>query len=978
MNYQPFKMKLHIKISLLFAVLMLIISFTLIYSSYLHLTGVIQNINRITFDKILEDTVASLKSDFRAISSELNILVNTVLANGTESAYAQRVSLLKAALDNNQNIKAAFSGYSDGRVLLLRRLSTEQEYETFNAPAAACYLVTYSKSKVLTEGVLHVYYSKDFTELARKEDKDFYVDSRARVWHKAASQTDKVIISKPYLFLFTGDIGVTLARKNPRTGHVIGVDYTLDSLLQLVNKFSVSSQTRTILINAEGQILTGNYADKVIYKSPQADEIATTENIVDPVINDYAKNPSLNDDFEFTSKGEVWKGKKKRFVLVPGQEPFTVITVTPESSLMAAAAEYKHKLILAGIAVITLTVPIVWVVALVIAKPLTYLTTQLDKIKNFDFKAKIDIESSVVEIDKLINSSQNMLSTIKKFQRIAETITKEREYDILLKTVLSETAAIVGGRGAAVYLFDKKDESLYLAALYLDGKSAEVCQQLFEKVLRQGAIKREVFEKYLNTEQSYNNNNAGDNYYIEKHILVWPWLAYDQDLPLSTISLKDSEGEGIGYIVFAHDSSVDLKQDTSQLTFINALSGFVSAAIENQLLLEKRQELLEGLIMLIANAIDAKSPYTGNHCHRVPIITKMIIEEACRSEEPEYKGYNLKSSEWEEIRIASWLHDCGKVVTPAHIIDKATKLECNYNRIHEIRMRFELLKAYADITYLEALLAGTAPEQAAQERDAQKRQLDADFAFVAECNIGREFVSDAAVTRLQRLAEKTWVRTLDDTLGLAEEELKRRKSVDDAGILPVQEELLSDKAWHRRKKKEHDFEADNQWGFTLEEPELESNDGELYNLSIRKGTLTPEERYIVNSHMIHSIKMLSALPFPRTMKNIIEIAGSHHEKMEGGGYPRNIKAKELPLAARAMAIADIFEALTASDRPYKKSKSLSEALGIMQKMVREKHIDAGLFKLFVQSGKAEEYARMYLQQEQMDAVDIAGLTRDLS
>jgi hypothetical protein len=234
-------------------------------------------------------------------------------------------------------------------------------------------------------------------------------------------------------------------------------------------------------------------------------------------------------------------------------------------------------------------------------------------------------------------------------------------------------------------------------------------------------------------------------------------------------------------------------------------------------------------------------------------------------------------------------------------------------------------------------------------------------------------MTDEAIARLKALAEKTWTRTLDDRLGVSHEELLRMEA-EPAPELPATERLLDDKPAHRFVRPESEkIPADNPWGFRIDVPERLYDRGELYNLSVRRGTLTEEDRYKINEHIVQTIKMLESLPFPRHLREVPELAGGHHEKMDGTGYPKRLTKDEMSPVARMMAIADIFEALTAVDRPYKKGKTLSEALRIMGFMVGDRHIDPELFDLFLASGTYLDYARKYLRPEQVDEVDVEAL-----
>jgi hypothetical protein len=376
------------------------------------------------------------------------------------------------------------------------------------------------------------------------------------------------------------------------------------------------------------------------------------------------------------------------------------------------------------------------------------------------------------------------------------------------------------------------------------------------------------------------------------------------------------------------------------------------------------------LIKLVAGAIDAKSPYTGGHCERVPELALMLAEEATKIQHGPLAEFAFHSQEeWDEFRVGAWLHDCGKVTTPEYVVDKATKLETIYNRIHEIRMRFEVLLRDAALQRLEALMAGVSMADADEAFDRRKQQLLDDFAFIGECNLGSEFMEPEKVERLQRIGAQTWSRNFDDRLGLSHEELKRHERTP-VSTLPATESLLSDKAFHIVPRVA-DAAPDPKHGFKVKVPEHLYNYGELYNLSIARGTLTEEERFKINDHIIQTITMLDALPLPRHLKRVPEYAGTHHETLTGSGYPRKLTLNELSVPSRIMAIADIFEALTASDRPYKKAKSLSEAVKILSYFKKDQHIDPDLFDLFLTTGLYKRYGERFLKPDQLDEVDIS-------
>jgi response regulator RpfG family c-di-GMP phosphodiesterase len=384
---------------------------------------------------------------------------------------------------------------------------------------------------------------------------------------------------------------------------------------------------------------------------------------------------------------------------------------------------------------------------------------------------------------------------------------------------------------------------------------------------------------------------------------------------------------------------------------------------------------MDAFIQLIAQAIDDKSAYTGGHCKRVPELALMIAEHASAADTAPFNGFKLDNKDqWREYRIAAWLHDCGKITTPEHIVDKGSKLETIYNRIHEVRMRFEALWRDAEIDFLKELLEHPEREGELQEKLAQQRErlLD-DYAFVADCNVGGEFLDPEKQERLRRIADITWQRHFDDRIGLSPVEEISKPPAQTAD-LPATEPLLQDRPEHIIKRtRSTDYPPE--YEINMDIPEHLYNLGEVYNLSISRGTLTAEDRFKINEHMISTIKMLESLPFPEELKNVPRYASTHHETMRGSGYPRKLPGERLSIPERILAVADVFEALTASDRPYKKAKPVSVAIDILHKMVEDEHIDRDCFELFVRNGVYMDYAHRFLDPSQIDEVDVSKYVR---
>ncbi|GIU19894.1 MULTISPECIES: HD domain-containing phosphohydrolase [unclassified Shewanella] len=387
---------------------------------------------------------------------------------------------------------------------------------------------------------------------------------------------------------------------------------------------------------------------------------------------------------------------------------------------------------------------------------------------------------------------------------------------------------------------------------------------------------------------------------------------------------------------------------------------------------ENQKELMESFIRLIAQAIDDKSPYTAGHCNRVPELGLMLAEAAQKSETTPFKDFKFNSDdEQREFRIAAWLHDCGKITTPEYIVDKGTKLEAVYNRIHEVRMRFEVLWRDAEIDSLKRRSSGEESNEFYHAELVERRnQLLADFEFIAKANVGGEFMDQESKERLAQLASITWQRHFDDRLGLSPVEELNLSEREDEDVYPVTEPLLSDKPEHIIKRI-NKVEFDPKFGIKMAIPEYQYNLGELYNLTISRGTLTAEDRFKINEHVTSTIKMLENLPFPPELARVPRYASTHHETLKGTGYPRKLSAEDLSIPERILVVADIFEALTAADRPYKKAKSLSVAIDILYKMALDEHLDMDIFKLFLSSGIYLEYANKFLAPAQINEVNVA-------
>ncbi len=522
------------------------------------------------------------------------------------------------------------------------------------------------------------------------------------------------------------------------------------------------------------------------------------------------------------------------------------------------------------------------------------------------------------------------LAQLERLHRIGLALSAERNKNRLVEIILLEAKEMCKADGGTLYLRSDEDylhfeimrtdslgialggttnKAIHLPPVHLFDEDGE---ENHRNVASHCALSRtsvNIADAYDAQGFDFSGTQVFDqkNGYRTQSVLTIPMLNQEERVigVLQLLNAQDPEGQTCAFSPQLQD-------------VVEALASQAAVALDNQMLLASQRTLMEAFIKLIAGAIDAKSPYTGGHCRRVPLLTEMLTKAACDSNEGLLADFNLNEEQWYELHIAGWLHDCGKITTPVHIMDKATKLEKIYDRLETVKARFAALMHQTELRFLRGLAEGADAQQSRTEFETEVLALQDDLQFLETANIGGEFMSDDKKARVQAIAERTW---LD----------------------------------HRGKA----------------QPIL--TEDEVSNLLIARGTLNDEERLQINGHMVQTIRMLEALPFPANLARVPEYAGGHHEKMDGGGYPKGIYAGDMSIPARIMAIADVFEALTAQDRPYKKGKTLSESMRIMGEMKRWNHLDPALLDLFVTSGVYKAYAAKFVPASQIDEVDEAAL-----
>lgn len=507
--------------------------------------------------------------------------------------------------------------------------------------------------------------------------------------------------------------------------------------------------------------------------------------------------------------------------------------------------------------------------------------------------------------------------------RISSSLSSEKDIDQLLERILTAAIEITHADGGTLYRVTE-DRKLQFEILHtkskgvhLGGKSGKpipippipLLGKNGEPELARVACYAVNRDETVNIADAY--NAAGFDF---SGTIQFDKTNGYRSKSFLTIPMKNHESEIIGVLQLINATDVAtgdiVSFSTRDQAIVEALSSQAAIALTNRMLIKHLEELFESFIGLINHAIDDKSPYTGGHCNRVPDLTMMLADAVNRCKSGPLEEFTLTDADRQELKIAGLLHDCGKITTPVHVVDKATKLEKIFDRI-------ALIEARAEIILRDIMLEQSQGRIDHTEAMSRQQQLREDYAFLSHCNVGGEFMSDDAINRVRQIALHYSWQDMNGSIQpfLSEEEVK--------------------------------------------------------NLTIRAGTLNDEERQIINHHIDLTISMLEKLPWPKHLRNVTEYAGGHHERMDGKGYPKGLTREQMSVPARCMGIADIFEALTAKDRPYKKGKTLSESLEILGKMKLGHHVDPDLFDIFIWEKVYEEYAQKFMDPSQIDAVDLS-------
>ena len=543
------------------------------------------------------------------------------------------------------------------------------------------------------------------------------------------------------------------------------------------------------------------------------------------------------------------------------------------------------------------------------------LLKDIKKHKLLTYNGKILKEGDVIHIET--GSIESTVLSEHKFEEIMKinlAFSSQHDKNILLEDILTLTRNLTNADAGTLYIKSKDEKYLSFKVVHnntLNIKMGGTKNNLnwpdlpiFEE---NGKTNNEMVavvcanekriinipDVYKTTKYQFDGTKDFDKStsYHSKSMLVIPLINHDNEV-IGVLQLinKIKNGEIINF------NKLDEK-------VIISLASQAAMALTNMQLITSLEDFIDAFVTTIAKAIDTKSPYTSDHIGKVEEIA-LLVAKAISDDNTIYKKIKYSENDYKQLSLAAWMHDIGKISMPEHIIDKATKLEKIFDRIHLIEQRFEVIKLNKEIEYLKNQTPRTEYENFTNE-------INNDIEFIKRINFGGEFMSDEDIQKLENISRKVYIKNDGEIISFISED-------------------------------------------------------EFYNLSIKKGTLTKEEIEIIRNHAKLSLDMISGLPFPKKYKDVLNIACNHHEKLNGLGYPRGLKAEEIRLEDRIMILADIFEALTASARPYKDAMKLSKVKDILSSMANKGELDKELIDFFFNHKILHEYSKNELKSYQLD------------
>ncbi|NOR80742.1 MAG: HAMP domain-containing protein, partial [Methyloprofundus sp.] len=693
---------LHFTTSALFIILIIVFGGVLSWQNYRKTSEILIA----SGDQLFDQITSELMLDFGGIRKSVIQTVNFVALSPISQADSlterlKSLVLLSTALANEENMSAIQIGYLNGDYFIVRHIRSEYERKIFNAPEHSVFIV--DNIGINTQGkrsLLRLFYNEKLQELSRNLALQTSYDPRVRPWYKLALDNTQVVSTEPYLFYFLRKVGLTLTLKSAHGASVIAADITLGQLSNTLSRQIPTPNTEIVVFDKKGSAFIYKDINRLVLKTIDDNfTIAKLSELGSDVLSFLSKNLKLGSQaLHFNFNEQAWLGAIRE-VQITGGNKFFVLMVSPENELLSTANKIRQQSLILTAIIILLTIPIIWFFARKISNPIRHLAVEAALISRFDFSSPVKTRSVITEVDELAKAMRMMKSTISQFLSLINSLAGEQNFDALLQRITRQTKQISQAGAALTYLYNEKENTLEPSFMHIGKQDIKDLKDIPVISLE---TKHELVDALNKKESSLIElslkHPSSLNVLLEK-------LGTDS-VQIVALPLRNRREDAIGLLCLLYKAQAGKQHNNKHIAFVQELSGFAAVSLEGRQLLMMQKALLESFIKLIADAIDSKSPYTGGHCARVPEITRLIAQAACESNAPPFQDFQLNDEQWESLHIASWLHDCGKVTTPEYVVDKSTKLETIYDRIHEIRMRVEVLKRDAEIHYWQQFSKG--------------------------------------------------------------------------------------------------------------------------------------------------------------------------------------------------------------------------------------------------------------------------------
>lgn len=990
--FQSPRMRLQWVVALLMALCLMVMAVLVGSLTQVRLRASAQETARDLFTQVAQRNAQKLQDLLSHAGSSVQFLASLPLI-GIDGAgridRARVMAMLLATVQAQPQLQSAYIGFDNDEMLEVLGLREMPEaVAALHAPQGSYFALRTIERKPENAGVpmeSWVFLDARGVRLAQRADAPAALVPSQRPWYRLAQQSAGLQLTPAYEMAGLPESGVSLAHKLSVGQGVVGVDLVFSAFDAFAQASMKGHEGGVIVTDAAGGLLS-RYADAAFAQPP----LTRLEDLTGSA-NGFAAAAAALAQQEGSSIQTV-QGQEMVYARSAVQAtPSTQLWITAFSPVAPFAAPLRavqRELLWLALGALLLILPLAYFLSRWLGRMLEALVQQAQRIQHGDFSGDAVPSSPIQELQSLCLAQHTMKLALRERSLALQEAMRQLSCLVDSGKQLSErrtsaevaqqcvvsACALVGARSAQLWRREGSDQLRLVAESHHADLPATAWARSPCIALADGAVPADpCATAFLRREPQVYLQAQGPQIDLGAQGRVAQWLqapvpALDALIAVP-VMLGAEQVDGVLVLLNPATRTASGGMEDA-VACVQTLAAQAGLALENLALAQSQDDFMTALIKLIAGAVDAKSDYTGGHCARVPELARMLAEAASATDSGPLVDFRFSTAQqWREFHIGTWLHDCGKVTTPEFVMDKATKLEVVYNRIHEVRMRFEVLRRDAELDCLKAVIAGEDGAVALQRCTARWAELDADFAFVAECNIGGETMAPERIERLERIATKTWWRHFDDRLGLSHGERQHLQPFA-ARPLPARETLLADKPEHVVPRPPPDPQ-EHRYRFAMDVPKALYDRGELHNLRVLRGTLTAEDRFKINEHVIQTIVMLEQLPLPDDLKRIPEYAGTHHETLIGTGYPRRLDGSQLSVPARIMAVADIFEALTASDRPYKPAKTLSESVKILYYAKRDGHIDGDVFDLLLSSGVYLDYAHRYMRPELIDTVEIA-------